>query len=163
MDSRDCACCRHDGHSTYIRSPIARSMLSVCYGRSRSSVRIAALPIVREGGRRLVNLADIWWAACLPIVPARLRFDFKGDDGFDTARKRGEPLTGDVLTHGFVDVDTRDISWAVPVPCFYRVKGLTTMNARMHAPARPRVDAVGPTSAEEAASWEHTSRPLPPR
>ena len=127
-----CSCCRHEEHSTYIRSPIARSIVTVGHGRSTSTVRIAALSIVREGGRRLVNLADIWWAASLPLDPARLRFDLTGDDGFDTALKRGEPLTGDTLIHGFVDVDTRDVSWAIDVPCFYRVKGMVTLSARVH-------------------------------
>jgi len=127
-----CSCCRHEGHSTYIRSPIARGTVSVCYGRSTSSVRIAALNVVREGGRRRVSLADIWWAASLPMDPARLRFDLVGDDGFDTALKRGEPLTGDMLQHGFIDIDTRDVSWAIEVPCFYRVKGMVSLLGRVH-------------------------------
>jgi hypothetical protein len=95
-------------------------------------VRIAALNVVREGGRRRVSLADIWWAASLPMDPARLRFDLVGDDGFDTALKRGEPLTGDMLQHGFIDIDTRDVSWAIEVPCFYRVKGMVSLLGRVH-------------------------------
>ncbi len=133
-----CSCCRHEEHSTYIRSPIARAIVSVGHGRSTATVRIAALPIVREGGRRLVNLADIWWAASLPLDPARLRFDLTGDDGFDTALKRGEPLTGEALAHGFVEVDTRDVSWTIDVPCFYRVKGLAAMQARVRVSSMAR-------------------------
>jgi hypothetical protein len=127
-----CSCCRHDGHSTYIRSSIARGVVSVSFGRSTSSVRVAALNVIREDGRRRVSLADIWWAASLPMDPARLRFDLVGDDGFDTSLKRGEPLTGDALIHGFVDVDTRDVSWTTNVPCFYRVKGMVALSARLH-------------------------------
>ena len=127
-----CSCCRHEGHATYIRSPIARATVSVCYARATASVRIAALNVIRDAGRRRVSLGDVWWAASLPMDPSRLRFDLAGDDGFDTAVKRGEPLTGDMLQFGFVDLDTRDVSWAVDVPCYYRVKGMVSLCGRVH-------------------------------
>ena len=127
-----CRCCQTGSHVPYIRSSVQRGTVSVRHGGSVSSVRLAALNVRRESGRRLVALADVWWAASFPLDPARLRVDLVGDDGFDTALKRGEPLTGDALIHGFVDVDTRDVSWTTDVPCFYRVKGMVTLSARLH-------------------------------
>jgi hypothetical protein len=119
----------------YIRSPIARATVSVVHGGSNAPVRLAALRFVRDGGRRLVSLADVWWAAGLPVDPTNLRVDLVGDDGFDTSVKRGEPLTGAALDHGLVDVETRDVSWGVDVPCYYRVKGMLAMRARAWSPA----------------------------
>lgn len=132
-----CTCCRHD-HSPYIRSPIARATVLVDYASRSAPVRLAALRFVRDGARRLVSLADVWWAAGFPVDPTSLRVDLVGDDGFDTATKRGEPLTGATLDQGLIDVDTRDVTWGVDVPCFYRVKGMTTLAARVWAPALAR-------------------------
>jgi hypothetical protein len=129
-----CNCCRSSG-STYIRSPIARSTLNVRHGRSVSSVRLAALNVVRREGRRTVSLADVWWAAGLPLDPANLRIDLVGDDGFQTALKNGQPLPGSALDDGIIDVETRDVSWAIDVPCFYRVKGVVEVVARVLVPA----------------------------
>jgi hypothetical protein len=130
-----CSCCRSEGHHVFVRSPILRSTLSVSYRGARSDVRIAALRIVREAGRRLVSLFDVWsatprWESSLD----ELRFDFVGDDGFDTAAKAGKPLRGGLLREGFVDVETRDVVWGVDVPCFYRVKGLREIVARAYVP-----------------------------
>jgi hypothetical protein len=130
-----CTCCRRDESSTYIRSPIQRGVVSVCYVGSTLSVRLSALNVRRESGRRLVALSDVWWAASLPLDPARLRMDFVGDDGFETAKKCGPPLLGAALESGFIDVDTRDLSWTIEVPCFYRVKGLAALVGRVHVPA----------------------------
>ncbi len=132
-----CNCCRND-HATYIRSPIARATVRVTHGGSSAPVRLAALRFVRDGGRRLVSLADVWWAAGLPVDPTNLRVDLVGDDGFDTSAKRGEPLTGAALDHGLVDVETRDVSWGVDVPCYYRVKGMVALTGRVWAPAVAR-------------------------
>jgi hypothetical protein len=109
--------------------------VGVRHGRSTSSVRLAALQVVRQDGRRLVRLADVWWAAGLPLDPAKLRFDFVGDDGFETACKKGEPLSGCVLAEGSIDLETRDVSWAIELPCYYRVKGLVEIVARAFVPA----------------------------
>ena len=98
-------------------------------------MRLAALNVRREGRRRLVALADVWWAASLPLDPRRLRVDFVGDDGFDTSSKDGPPLPGTALERGFVDLDTRDLFWEIDVPCFYRVKGMASLVARLHVPA----------------------------
>jgi hypothetical protein len=131
-----CTCCRNGARvTTYIRSPIPRATLSVRLGRSVSSVRLAALNVARREGRRLVSLADVWWAAGLPLDPARVRIDLVGDDGFQTALKTGQPLPGSALEDGVIDVDTRDVSWAIDVPCFYRVKGAVEMVARALVPA----------------------------
>lgn len=129
-----CKCCSSDGHVTYIRSPIPRSMVSVAYGRSTAQVRIAALRVRRESGRRLVSLADVWSAASCASDLDELRFDFVGDDGFDTSRKEGRPLRGRLLHEGFVDLATRDLVWSVDLPCYYRVKGLVTVVARAFVP-----------------------------
>jgi hypothetical protein len=130
-----CTCCRDTSPSTYIRSPIPRAIVSVRYGRSASSVRLAALGVERRDGRRVVSLADVWWAAGLPLDPAMLRIDLVGDDGFQTALKKGRPLSGRALDDGVIDLDTRDVSWAIDVPCFYRVKGVVEMVARAYIPA----------------------------
>lgn len=132
-----CSCCRHD-HATYIRSPIARATVQVTHRGSSAPVRLGALKFVRDGRRRLVSLADVWWAACLPVDPTNLRVDLVGDDGFDTSTKRGEPLTGAALDHGLVNVETRDVSWGVHVPCYYRVKGMVALAVRVWAPALAR-------------------------
>lgn len=132
-----CSCCRHGAPSTtaYIRSPIPRATLSVRHGRSVSSVRLAALNVERREGRRVVSLADVWWAAGLPLDPARIRIDLVGDDGFQTALKNGQPLSGAALDAGVIDVDTRDVTWAIEVPCYFRVKGASEMVARVLVPA----------------------------
>jgi hypothetical protein len=131
-----CTCCRNGARTApHIRSPIPRATLSVRHGRSISSVRLAALNVERREGRRLVSLADVWWAAGLPLDPARVRIDLVGDDGFQTALKNGQPLPGSALEDGLIDVDTRDVSWAIAVPCFYRVKGAVEMVARALVPA----------------------------
>jgi hypothetical protein len=128
-----CDCCR-DGSRTYIRSPLPRATVSVRHGRSVSSVRLAALNVLRRDGRRLVSLADVWWAAGLPVDPATVRIDLVGDDGFQTAAKNGQPLPGRALDAGLIDLDTRDVSWAIDVPCFYRVKGVVEVLARVLVP-----------------------------
>ncbi len=130
-----CPCCRGSSQPTYIRSPKPRATVSVRHGRSVSSVRLAALNVVRREGHRFVSLADVWWAAGLPMDPATLRIDLVGDDGFQTASKNGKPLAGDALDAGVIDLDTRDVSWAIDVPCFYRVKGLVEVVARVLVPA----------------------------
>jgi hypothetical protein len=112
-------------------------MLSVRHGRSVANVRLAALNVVRREGRRLVSLVDVWWAAGLPVDPATLRIDLVGDDGFRTVDKRGPVLGGRALEAGMVDLETRDVSWAIDVPCFYRVKGLVEIVARVNVPAYP--------------------------
>jgi hypothetical protein len=71
------------------------------------------------------------------VDPSGLRIDLVGDDGFDTSVKR-EPITGAALDHGLIDVDTRDVSWGVDVPCYYRVKGVVSLSARAWAPALVR-------------------------
>jgi hypothetical protein len=124
-----CSCCEAH-HEPYIRSAIPRATVLVTHGRSSSTVRLAALRVQRADGRRRVSLADVWWAAGLPADPAPLRIDLVGDDGFETASKDGEPLRGSVLERAFVDVETRDVSWAIPVPCYYRIKGLACVVAR---------------------------------
>ena len=130
-----CTCCRDGSGPSYIRSPIPRAIVSVRHGRSVASVRLAALNVLRREGRRLVSLADVWWAAGLPLDPATLRFDLVGDDGFQTALKNGEPLCGRALDAGVIDLDTRDVSWSIDVPCFYRVKGVVEILARVFVPA----------------------------
>jgi hypothetical protein len=129
-----CTCCRDDRRATYIRPPAPRAALSVRHGRVTSSVRLAALDVVRRGGRRFVSLADVWWSAGVPIHPATLRFDFIGYDGFQTALKNGRPLPGSALEAGEIDLDTRDVSWSIDVPCFYRVKGVVELVARVLVP-----------------------------
>jgi hypothetical protein len=129
-----CTCCK-DGSPTYVRPTIRRATVSVRLGRSLSTVRLAALPIRRREGRRLVSLADVWWTAGLPLDPARLRIDLVGEDGFRTAGKEGRPLSGRALDEGVIDVETRDVSWAIDVPCFYRVKGVIEIAAHVYVPA----------------------------
>jgi hypothetical protein len=119
----------------YIRSPIPRATVAVRHGGSTSSVRLAALNVLRRDGRRLVSLADVWWAAGLPLDPATIRVDLVGDDGFETAAKNGQPLCGRSLDAGVIDVETRDVSWSIDVPCFYRVKGVVEIVARAYVPA----------------------------
>jgi hypothetical protein len=130
-----CTCCRDASGSTYIRSSIPRPILGVRHGRSLAKVRLAALNVLRREGRRLVSLVDVWWAAGLATDPAKLRIDLVGDDGFQTALKGGPALAGSALEAGVVDLDTRDVSWAIDVPCFYRVKGLVEIVARIRVPA----------------------------
>ena len=90
---------------------------------------------MRRDGRRFVSLADVWWAAGLPLDPSRLRIDLVGEDGFRTAQKTGRPLNGEALDDGVIDLETRDVSWAVEVPCFYRVKGVIEIAAHVYVPA----------------------------
>jgi hypothetical protein len=130
-----CTCCRDGSRETYIRSPFLRAAVSVRHGNSASNVRLAVLNVARREGRRLVSLVDVWWAAGFPLDPANLRFDLVGDDGFDTARKNGRPLSGRALDAGVIDLDTRDVSWAIEVPCYYRVKGVVEIVARVLVPA----------------------------
>jgi hypothetical protein len=148
-----CACCK-GRHEPYIRSALPRATVMVSLGGSSSSVRLAALGVRRASGRRFVSLADVWWAASLPVDPARLRIDLVGDDGFETAAKNGAPLSGALLDRARVDLETRDVSWEIDVPCYFRIKGLASLLARPSTTARTSPLAAWPTTPRQPRTAE---------
>jgi hypothetical protein len=98
------------------------------FGAAVAEVVLADMPIREGDDRRFVSLAEIWIAAGLRPNVVDPLFCLVGDDGFDTATKplpRRPPL----LREGFVERETRDVSWMVDVPCFYRVKALSLVKA----------------------------------
>jgi hypothetical protein len=130
-----CTCCDARSRALLFQRTPPRATVLVGLGRQKTSIRLPALRVVRDAGRRFVNLADVWGATRFAADLSDLEIDFVGDDGFDTATRRGPRVTGAQLHEGYLDVEARDLSWQLELPCFYRVKGVARIVARMRSAA----------------------------
>jgi hypothetical protein len=109
----------------------ALSLASVIVSMDGRSLDVDLRHVPRSARDGAACLADIWRCSRLPHALHDVAFDLVGDDGFRVSRKCGAHLVGRALVHGFVDRQTRRISWddSVVLPCFFRVKALARLVA----------------------------------
>ena len=132
-----CDCCREGARPPYVRIAVSRHAVSVELAGVVANVYLPTLPSFERDERRLVRLVDLWAAAAghggagsTLAALDDLRFDFVGDDGFDSAIKNRPPIDARLLEEGSLDLATRDLLWSADVCCCYQVKGLARMIAR---------------------------------
>lgn len=129
--------CRQARHTGDNGSPLRavhasrRWWIDLSTGPCVARVELPRLVAVRVLGVDVVPLEALWTASHLGVSPARLTFDFVGDDGFQILSKQPAGIDGSELRTGYVCVATRDLVWQ-PLPerpCFWRVKAVARVVA----------------------------------
>jgi hypothetical protein len=89
------------------------SRISFALDDAERRVDLESVASVRRGGRRVVQLLDLWVASLLPGDLLDLRFEIVAEDAYG-AVVRSVLLDGVRLTKGFVAIGTRRLWWDGP-------------------------------------------------
>ena len=129
------------------RPPPASSITFVLDGEERR-VDLRAPRSIRRGGRRVVQLIDLWVASLLPGDFLELTFEIvtSGSGGV----RCSAPLEALQFAHGFVDLDGRELWWDDPTATplqGLRAQAIVVLDGeprRTVVPPKPPESRVGP-------------------
>jgi len=128
--------------------------VEVVYGGNTVTIDLADLEPIDVGGVQTARLSDVVEAADLGVALAALELDFEGSDGFRSSSSSNcedlVPLPGELLTQGYIELTTRNLSWdeALGFPGCMRVDDTARIIATDAAAAGPEIEVVyGETTA----------------
>ena len=102
-------------HASEPPEPTDDVFVKVMYGETSEDVKINTMDTETVGEENLVPLKAIVEAALPNETLGELYFNFHASDGFsplDSSNcSSSVPLAGDMLVHGYVNPETRDLSW----------------------------------------------------